>query len=42
MLQLTSTQMLDALQVTWDICEGLFDYMQCLFASHDDLDVASA
>lgn len=42
MLQLTSTQMLDALQVTWDIYEGLFDYMQCLFARHDDLDVASA
>lgn len=42
MLQLTSTQMLDALQVTWDICEDLFDYTQCLFARLFDLDVASA
>lgn len=41
-VQLTSTQILDALQVTWDFCKGLFDYTQCLFARLLDLDVASA
>lgn len=41
MLQLASTQMLDALLVTWGICKGPFDYVQHLFARHDDLDMAS-